>query len=259
MNILFKCTQIHIDGTFKSSPKNFYQIINIAGFLPDINSIVPIFFIPVTAKSEFIYDKIFSDIKSILNDNGFNINDLPNKFMIDFEKALQRSIKKNFNKAVIDGCYFHYVKILWANSKKLGLCKYDILKNTKKLIFLLKLFPFLEYEKREDLFKKIEEYYNLSEYKYKNFLKYFKKNWLKNPYINYIELTNDEFLNRTNNYIESFHSKLNNMLCSYHPKLSYLIEKYKMYLINVYEKINVSLVNKVPQKMEKFSIINDIP
>ena len=51
LNLLTKCTQIHIDGTFKSCPKGFYQILNIAGYYPDINGLVPIFMIPVTNKS----------------------------------------------------------------------------------------------------------------------------------------------------------------------------------------------------------------
>lgn len=76
----------------------------------------------------------------------------------------------------------------------------------------MKLFPFLEKETRDNLFTKLEDYYNQSEYKYKSLLKYYKKNWLNNSYINYINLINDEYWNRTNNYIESFHGKLNNML-----------------------------------------------
>lgn len=87
--------------------------------MPEINGIVPIFFIPVSSKSEFIYNKIFRDIKDILSDKGFNLDEMPNKFMIDFEVALQHSIKKNFNNAIIDGCYFHHVKTLWTNSKNL--------------------------------------------------------------------------------------------------------------------------------------------
>ena len=54
LNIISKCKEILIDGTFKSCPKNFYQVINIAGFYPDINSFIPLFLIPITGKSEFL-------------------------------------------------------------------------------------------------------------------------------------------------------------------------------------------------------------
>ena len=53
INLLTKYKQIMIDGTFKSCPKKFYQIINFAGYLEEINSIVPIFMIPCTGKNEF--------------------------------------------------------------------------------------------------------------------------------------------------------------------------------------------------------------
>ena len=71
-------------------------------------------------------------------------------------------------------------------------------------------------------------------------------------------MTELEYSNRTNNYLESFHHVLNQTLKVYHPKLSYLIEKYKKFLINTYNKIKESIVNINENKIEKFSIINDI-
>ena len=54
LNLLPKCKQILIDGTFKSCPRGYYQIINIAGYYENINSIVPIFMIPTTNNILFI-------------------------------------------------------------------------------------------------------------------------------------------------------------------------------------------------------------
>ena len=48
MNLLTNTTQILIDGTFKACPPGFYQILNIAAFYSDIDSIIPIFMIPMT-------------------------------------------------------------------------------------------------------------------------------------------------------------------------------------------------------------------
>ena len=56
-----------IDCTSKSCPKKYDQIINFAGYLEEINSIVPIFMIPCTGKNEFLDDTIFKDIILILN------------------------------------------------------------------------------------------------------------------------------------------------------------------------------------------------
>ena len=61
------------------------------------------------------------EIKKIIEDLGYKIENLPNKYMLDFEKSLQNAVKNNFPNAIINGCYFHYVKLLWEKAKKLGL------------------------------------------------------------------------------------------------------------------------------------------
>ena len=123
---------------------------------------------------------------------------------------------------------------------------------------MLKLIPFLNIDKRSDLFNKIKEYYKESDGNYSALVNYFEKNWINNPYINYCELTNKEFLIHTNNYQERFHKTLNSLIECYHPKLSFLIDKYKNYIRFVYEKIKKSLINKIEEKVEKFSVVNDI-
>lgn len=69
INMITKCTQIFVDGTFKIAPIGFYQVVNIGGYIPEIGGIIPIFFIPTTGKSEYLYNKIFCDIKNILIEN----------------------------------------------------------------------------------------------------------------------------------------------------------------------------------------------
>lgn len=108
MNLLKKCSQLLIDGTFKSCPSGFYQIVNIAGYYEEINSIIPIFMIPTTGKSFYLYDSILNDVKKIMKDNQIDSNSLLKRVLIDFEKGLQKAVKLNFPKMVIDGCYFHY-------------------------------------------------------------------------------------------------------------------------------------------------------
>ena len=107
MNLIMKFTQIMIDGTFKSCPRGYYQILNIAGFMPELDSIIPIFMIPMTSKSFFMYDTILKDIIKILSDNGISLNTLPKNIIIDLEKSLQKAIKVNLPECKTDGCYFH--------------------------------------------------------------------------------------------------------------------------------------------------------
>ena len=91
--------------------------------------------IPTTGKSEYLYEQIFNHIKKIYLDTGHNLDDIPNNIMIDFESSLIKVVKANFQNCKINGCYFHFVKLLWARAKKLGLCQKEKLKVTKILLF----------------------------------------------------------------------------------------------------------------------------
>ena len=123
-----------------------------------MNSIIPLFFIPTTGKSEYIYDKIIKNVISIYEDTDHSINGFPKYFMMDFEGAMQKAIKNNFNNIKIDGCFFHFVKLLWGKAKKLKLCNFDKIRNTKILVFILKIIPFMKIEERVDFFEKIKKY-----------------------------------------------------------------------------------------------------
>ena len=57
--------------------------------------------------------------------------------MVDFEKSLINAIKKNFPETIINGCFFHYIKLLWKKAKSLSLCNKNNLKNTKLVILYL--------------------------------------------------------------------------------------------------------------------------
>ena len=194
MNLWEQCTQTFIDGTFKSCPKEFYQVLNIAGFFPNLNSIVPLFMLPCTGKSELLYNEIFIELKRIYILTGHKIENTPKYIMIDFEKSLQNSIKKNFENKLINGCFFHFFKLLWNKAKSFGLCTKNKIKNTKILVFIFKLFPFIAIDERICIFNKLEEYYGKDENtnNYKKYINYYIKHWLNNKYINFIDLDNNE-------------------------------------------------------------------
>ena len=77
-----------IVSTIILSNSNYFRIF------PDKNDLIQKFMVPLTGKIELIYNAIFEDIKKIVIDNNFNIKDLSNKIMVDFEKSLQKAIKK---------------------------------------------------------------------------------------------------------------------------------------------------------------------
>ena len=175
----------------------------------------------------FLYKVILEEIKQILIINNINLNDIPKRIIIDFEKSLQKAVKLTFPESIIDGCYFHYVKLLWGKAKNLGMFKKINLETTKIILFILKIMPFLKGDDKKVVFSKLEEIFDKKEGEYGKLISYYKKNWLNNEYIYYTEVSNEEYINRTNNYLESFHGHLNDNLQCFHTKLSYLIYKYK--------------------------------
>ena len=81
---------------FKISPVSYYQVINICGFLKEIDGIIPLFMIPVTGKSQYLYEKVLNDVLTILNENNIELKNIPKIFMLDFETGLQNAVKKIF-------------------------------------------------------------------------------------------------------------------------------------------------------------------
>ena len=69
---------------------------------------------------------------------------------------------------------------------------------------MLKIMPYMMYDERIELFNNLKDFFYNNEKGYERLLRYYEKNWLKNKYLDYAELTDEEYLNRTNNYIESF-------------------------------------------------------
>ena len=80
----------------------------------------------LTGKSEYLYDTIFEELKKIIFDNGVKLNEIPQLIMVDFEKSLINSVRKNFLDSKVDGCFYHFVKLLWSRAKALGLCQKNI-------------------------------------------------------------------------------------------------------------------------------------
>ena len=86
--------------------------------------------IPISVKSEYIYNCIFENIIKILKEN-MDIKKIPKYFMVDFEKGLQNAIKKNFKDVQVDGCFFHFSKLLWSKAEEFFYAKGKSLKKLK--------------------------------------------------------------------------------------------------------------------------------
>ena len=105
-----KLTKIYINRTCKLCPKNFYQILNIIGKIKNENINFPLIQLIMSDKSEYSYNRFFSEIKMIIY-KYYDYNIFNNiTFMSDFEKGLKNSIKTNFPKSNHVSCFFHNIK-----------------------------------------------------------------------------------------------------------------------------------------------------
>ena len=215
----------------------------------------------MTHKSEYSYNKIFTEIKNLVN-KFYNIDIFNNIiFMSDFEKVLQNSIGLNFSKSPQLGCYFHYIKSLWKKAQMLGLVKHKNIKITKIIIMGLKIFPFIKIAKKYDYIKNIEKYIinnNNIDKSIATFINYFKKNWLNSNFLNFAELVEEEIENRTDNIVEGFNHYLNEVVDSYHPKLSFFVSKIKEIIIIYYNKYIIYQVKHSNISNIRYNIFNDI-
>ena len=205
--------QWFLDGTFNIAPSGFNQVLTIIVHLPSFQIFYPACFILMTNKSERAYFYAFRDLISVALEQGFQLK--PTIVMSDFENGLRNAIYRAFSiqaKNII-GCYFHYVQCLIRRARSEGLLKRnDSNKEIKVLLGLLKLISHCALEHRINLFQEIEEIFKNSGNKMESFLRYFKKNWLQNTFLQglvdaYSSNTNISFI-RTNNPCELFHKYL---------------------------------------------------
>jgi hypothetical protein len=150
------------------------------------------------------------------------------------------------------------LKSLWKKSKKLGLTKSKFLKNTKIIVFTCKIYPFILEENKSSFINSLYEYANSLGGEFKNFIKYFKKNWEKSNFLNFDVISKGDYINRTNNFAESFHNKLNSIIEIPHPRISILVEKLIQISKDYYYKYVNKLFNNEDKNISNANIYNDI-
>ena len=152
-----------------------------------------------------------------------------------------RILREKYPKSYLEGYYFHFIKVLWEKSKRLGICCKKIINNTKIIIFAFKIYPFIKEKYREKFLNDIKDFI----IKMDNFL--------------ILEGTGDNVIRkRTNNTAEGFHRYFNTKIEAYHPKISYFVSKLKEVTIENYNKFLKNKIIDLKQEIKKYNIFNDI-
>ncbi len=143
-------------------------------------------------------------------------------------------------------------------NKKIKLFKKKLRFKTLILAFILKAYPFIEDDNKENYCEKINNFVILLKGNYIELKNYFNKYWKNCELFNFTKANNEIIKNRTNNICETFHSKLNRTISHYHPKMSFLINQLKNITKSYYEDY-IDTLSKNKKKNEPVHYLaNDI-
>ena len=133
-----------IDGTFKSSPKSYYQLLNIFGYIIKRDFYLPIANIVLSNKSYELYEKVFKVFLHFYEMYNIDINFSEKSIMCDYEKSLRAAIKNNFDKIKLRGSYFHFAKAIYKKCKYYNLFTKQKKRNNFFSIYIknISLYPY---------------------------------------------------------------------------------------------------------------------
>ena len=122
-----------VEGTFKLSPENFYQIYTIH---VELNCFAPsCVYVLLPNKTEKTYNRKIEMLSEETNPN-------PGKILADFEKAALNAFSKKFPLAEISCCYFHLMQSFNRKINEIGLKTYY--ENFLEFNLALRMLPALE-------------------------------------------------------------------------------------------------------------------
>lgn len=199
-NLAGKSPQLFADGTFKRTPRPFYQLYTIHLDIAsgeEMTNIVPLIYALLPNKTQETYVRLYLLIKE-----HFNIEF--HKMKCDYELAQVNALQKVFPNIDISGCYYHYNKAIWKQADKLKMLESKKARHTTALIANLPLLPTQHI--MDGWFAIVQEDHTEYSDAMQNFRAYFERQWLKLlPKV----LSCASETNRTNNGLEGWHRRIN--------------------------------------------------
>ena len=120
------------------------------------------------------------------------------------------------------------------------------------------MYPYIHNDFRNKYIEHLENFIKDKDKRYNKLLKYFQKNWRYNKSFNFLKISEDNYIRRTNNIVECFHKTLNSQISHFHPKISFLVNKLGFFATDAFKKYNASLVGINDETHISYSLSNDI-
>ncbi|KAJ8028899.1 hypothetical protein HOLleu_28153 [Holothuria leucospilota] len=231
LRTLSHCRELFIDGTFKTAPHPYTQIITIHGKYHGWT--LPFVMALSTGKTEAQYRFLLREVRNAiqgLTNNNFE----PNFVVTDFEVALINAIDHEL-RSETRGCYFHFCQSLMRKVSDLGLKgpyerDPDVQQVVRRMLALGYLpaphvrLMFVTYTAGRRVQEVIQRFPNLQ-----LFFDYIENTYINGPVfrIGFWNVHNRRMDSRTNNYSEGFFSKWNRELMVRHPNIWFVIRRIK--------------------------------
>lgn len=228
LNHLCRSRTIFCDGTFKSVPRLFYQLYTVHGKINDL--VFPLIYCLCTRKDEATYTLIFEHLKNAAEASNMNFS--PDFVMLDFEMSAINAVRAVLPNSTVSGCLYHFSQAIWRQVVNLGLkvrfTEDVVIRNDIQRLMGL---PFIPLDNIEEVFDYLLE---ISHDDVQDLMTYFETTYLRGrpargrrravPPRFPPQLWNvyERVLNRadrTNNFVEGWHSKFQKMIVTHHATI----------------------------------------
>lgn len=254
LNILANSKKWWCDGTFKTSPKFYYQHYIIHGKYQG-SWPLPAMYAFMSGKTFELYNNMLTQLKLRASEADLELK--PEFISCDFEKGAIKAFKFHFPGVKIQCCHFHFTSAIHKKVVELGLkTAYGGEKATKEFTTWIRMFmsfPFLMLDDIDEVWDEMVESKpdlgDVDGVKVDRFLNYFEDTWIKNNCHFGRELWNifDQYSSRTNNISETYNHKINSQLLTANSniyKVLDLVKKEETLTSTKYERVNLGKEKK---------------
>lgn len=120
VRVLQKCQSLFIDGTFRTAPQPYEQLVTVHGLYGGF--VIPLVFCLLNGKTIGQYRQLIQHLKEIVRvTTGHRLR--PTRVVSDFERSLLIAIETELPNCRTSGCYFHWTQSLWRNVQQRGLAR----------------------------------------------------------------------------------------------------------------------------------------
>lgn len=142
LTVLQKAKCIYMDGTFRTAPRPYMQIVTVHGLYH--RWVIPLAFCLLTGKTVGQYRQFLMALKTaVLRLTRQQLN--PEKVVMDFEHSMMIAVETELPQAQVAGCYFHFTQSLWRQVQEFHLAseyrRHNSLQKTIQKVMAIAFLP----------------------------------------------------------------------------------------------------------------------